>query len=197
MIDQHFVILGALLSLTGSIGYARQTLRGRTRPNRVTWMMWSLAPLIGFAAELSGGVGLPAIMTLSVGLGPLIVLVSSFFAPAAHWRLGPFDLACGALSVLALILWQTLHSGNVAISMSILADGVAGMPTLRKIIIAPETEHTSVFRNSMLNAAITLLTIRHWTFSAFGFPLYILIIAGTFYALLRFRPRAARRQAPA
>ncbi len=196
MLDPHFVILGALLSLTGALSYARETLRGRTRPNRVTWLLWTVAPLIAFAVELADRVGLPALLTFSVGFGPLLVLLASFAAPTANWRLGRIDYACGALSVLALVAWRLSGSGAIAICLSIAADALASVPTVIKAVQAPQTEHPAVFRNGFLNAAITLLVIDHWTFAAWGFPVYILVIAGTLYVLVRFHPQK-RRPSPA
>ena len=70
MIDRHFAILAAMVTVTGSAGYALDTLRGRTEPNRVSWPLWAIAPLIAFAAELSEGVGIKGLMTFGVGLGP-------------------------------------------------------------------------------------------------------------------------------
>jgi hypothetical protein len=193
VIDPHFVWLGAALSMLGAAGYCRETLRGRVRPNRVSWLLWAVAPLIAFAAQISGGVGLPSVLALSVGVGPLCVFVCSFASGAGRWRLGRLDLACGALSALAILLWLVSGSGTVAIVMSIAADALAAVPTLVKAVRAPETEHAGPFRNGIGNATITLLTIRHWSFSSAGFPIYILLLAGTLYALIRFRPHNEER----
>jgi hypothetical protein len=193
VIDPHFVWLGAALSMLGAASYCRETLSGRVRPNRVSWLLWAVAPLIAFAAQISGGVGLPSVLALSVGVGPLCVFVCSFAAGAGRWRLGRLDLACGALSVLAIVLWLVSGSGTVAIVMSIAADALAAVPTLVKAVRAPETEHAGPFRNGVGNATITLLTIRHWSFSSAGFPVYILLLAGTLYALIRFRPHNEER----
>jgi hypothetical protein len=193
VIDPHFVILGAVLSVAGALGYSRETLLGHTRPNRVTWLIWALAPLIAFVAQLSDGVGLPSILTFSVGFGPLLVFLASFAAPAGHWHLGPVDLACGALSALALIGWLLSGSGTVAIALGVAADGLAAIPTLIKAVRAPETEHHGVFRNATLNAGITLLAIQHWTFSAAAFPIYIFMIGAILYFLVRIRPHRRQR----
>ena len=40
MINVHFVIVGAVLGLTGAAFYIRDTLRGITHPNRVSWLLW-------------------------------------------------------------------------------------------------------------------------------------------------------------
>jgi hypothetical protein len=193
VIDPHFVLLGAAFSLLGAAGYCREILRGRVRPNRVSWLLWAVAPLIAFAAQVSGGVGLPSVLALSVGLGPLCVFACSFAGGAGRWRLGRLDLLCGALSVLAIVLWLASGSGTVAIVMSIAADALAAVPTLVKAIRAPETEYAGAFRNGVANATITLLTIHHWSFASAGFPVYILLLTGTLYAVIRFRSHNDRR----
>ena len=200
MLDPHFVFLGAALTLAGALGYARRTVRGETQPNRLTWGLWALAPLIAGSAQLAEGQGLGAVLAFSVGLGPLIIFLSSFVNASAHTTLGPADLACGLLSGLALVLWLALDSGAVAITMSIAADAFAALPTLTKSLTDPDSEHPGVFRNSALNAVITLLTIRHWSYAAWGFPVWILIACAGLWVVIRWRigPRLhARGTAPA
>jgi hypothetical protein len=176
VIDARFAILGALITVAGSASYARDTLRGRTQPNRVTWILWTVAPLIAFAAEVVQGVGLESLMTLAVGVGPLLVVIASFLDPRAYYRLTRFDLLCGALSVAALIAWGVTDTGDVAILFSILADFFGLIPTLRKAYRDPESESASAFVASGCGAVITLLTVSlgDWTFANVGFPLYIL-----------------------
>ena len=185
MIDPHFVLLGMALSLAGSFSYCRAMLRGRTRPNRVSWMLWALAPLVAFAAELSERVGLPSVLTLSVGVGPLCVFLCSFAVRAARWRIGAFDVACGVLSLCAIALWVISGRGTTAIALSIAADALAAIPTLLKALRAPDSEHGLPYLAGVANATITLFTIRHWSFSSAGFPVYILLMASLLYALAR------------
>ena len=186
MIDPHFVLLGAALSMLGAFAYCREVLRGRVLPNRVSWFLWALAPLIAFAAQVSGGVGLPSVLTLSVGLGPLCVFLTSFAGGAGRWQLTRFDLGCGVLSLLAIVLWLVSGSGTIAIVMSIAADALASVPTVVKAIRAPETEFAAPFRNGVINAVITLLAIQHWSFASAAFAVYILLISSLLFSLIRF-----------
>ena len=185
MIDPHFVLLGTALSLPGSAGYCRAMFQGRAQPNRVSWMLWALAPLVAFAAEVSEGVGLPSVLTLSVGVGPLGVFLCSFVVRTGRWQIGAVDIACGALSLCAIGLWAVSGRGTTAIALSIAADALASIPTVRKAVSAPDTEHPLPYLAGMANAVITLFTIRHWSFSTAGFPVYILVIATSLYAVAR------------
>ncbi len=187
MISEKFILLGALLNIMGSSTYAYNTIKGKTKPNRVTWFLWALAPLIAFFAQLGEGVGLQVLMTFMVGFGPLLVLIASFLNRKAFWQITRLDIVCGVLSVVALLLWLLTGEGLIAIALSILSDLLAGIPTLIKAYLKPETEHSDVFRNGAISAAITLLTIKTWTFATYGFALYILLICLTLYGLIRFK----------
>jgi hypothetical protein len=193
MIDAHFAILGALIVLTGNAAYALDTVRGNTQPNRVSWMLWALAPMIAFAAEVVQGVGLDAVLTFAVGFGPLLVVVASFLDPKAYARVTPFDAGCGVLSLVALGAWAATGRGNLAILLSILADFLAAIPTIRKAYRHPHTEHAVAFVSGVAGATITLLTIKgeEWGFASVAFPAYIALDSGLI-ALLILMPRPRR-----
>jgi hypothetical protein len=149
--------------------------------------LWALAPLIAFFAQWNEGVKWQSLMTFMVGFGPLLVFIASFINRKAYWKITTTDYVCGAISIAALVFWLITGSGWVAISFSILADLLAGVPTLIKAWKMPETEHHSVFRNGAISAAITLLTIKHWSFASAAFALYIFTICVVLYVLIRFR----------
>lgn len=48
----HFiVILGALISLSFTSTYLVASIRGRVKSNKITWLIWGIAPLISTAAS--------------------------------------------------------------------------------------------------------------------------------------------------
>jgi hypothetical protein len=186
MLDPRVVIFGAAISLIGCGIYAAGALCGRVRPNRVSWVLWAFAPLIAFAAELASGVGWQSLTTLAPGLGPLLVLIASAFNGRSYWQVTRLDLTCGGLSVLALLLWAATGSGNVTILFSILADGLASVPTLIKSYREPATESYWPYLATAANGAIALLTITTWQFSEYAFPAYLALIFATISVLIIF-----------
>lgn len=187
MLDDKFVIVGFLLSFYGSLKYLIDTVNGKAKPNRISWFFWALAPLIAFFAEIQKGVGLQSLMTFSVGFNPLLIFIASFFNKKSYWKLQKFDYFYGALALVGIVLWQITGEGNIAILFSILADGFAAIPTVIKSFSEPESESTSVYLFSMLNAGITLLTIKIWNFAHWGFPAYIFLICIIIYSLIKFK----------
>ncbi len=187
MINQNFVILGAIIAAAGSVSYLIDTLKGKVKPNRVSFLLWSLAPLIAFFAEIKQGVGIQALMTFVVGFLPLTIFIASFVNKKAEWKLTGFDLMCGALSIVGLVLWYITKSGNIAIIFSILADGLAALPTVVKSFNYPETESAWPYFASTISAILTLLTVKVWNLANIGFPLYIILITLVIFSLVQFK----------
>jgi hypothetical protein len=187
MINQNFVIVGAIISTVGGLSYLIDTLKGKVKPNRVSYLLWSIAPLIAFVAEIKQGVGLQSLMTFTVGFLPFTVFVASFVNKNAEWKLTYFDGTCGALSLVGLVLWYITKSGNIAIFFSIIADFLAAVPTIVKSFSYPETESAWPYFTATISAALTLLTIQVWNFANYAFPAYILLVTLVISSLVQFK----------
>jgi hypothetical protein len=196
MINVHFVYLGAACGVAGSLVYVRDTLRGTTQPNRVTWLLWAFAPLLAFSVELHSGVGLRALTTFVIGFMPLLVFIASFHNPAAIWKIRRLDYACGAMSLAGTAAWLVTRNGVVAIIAAIVADFMAGLPTMMKSWSNPESETVASYIGAVLNSGILLLTIQHWTVDEAAFPLFIFTIASiqVVFVGVKVGPRLRRAQ---
>jgi hypothetical protein len=186
MLDPRFTILAGAIAVVSAAGYAVDTLRGRNQPNRVTWAMWTVVPMIAFAAQINQGVGLQSIFTFAGGFGPLLVFIATFVNPKAYWRLTWFDLICGLMSLAALVLWAITGRGLVALVLSVVADFFAAVPTIKKSYQVPVSESGYPFLFGVAAAVITLLTIKEWTLARSAFGVYVLFVDGLIAGLVLF-----------
>jgi hypothetical protein len=173
---EYLVFAAAFASLLGAALYIRSMFRGNAKPNRVTWLMWSIAPFIATAAAASSGVTWAAIPVFMTGFAPFLIFVASFFTKKAYWKLAPFDYLCGALSAVALILWFVTMEPNLAISLAIASDALAAIPTLAKAWRIPESESVWPFITGLFNAATSFVVATTFTFPEIAFPAYLIII---------------------
>ncbi len=187
MLPAYFVIIGTLIGAAGSVAYLADTVKGKVKPNRVSFLLWSIVPFIAFFAQIGQGVGLEALMTFSAGFLPFTVFIGSFVNKQAEWKLTRFDLVCGILSLAGLVLWMITKVGNIAIFFSIVADGLAAVPTLVKAYKYPETEIAWPWIATVFGVILTLLTLSTFTFANCGFILYILVVNILIYILVQFR----------
>jgi hypothetical protein len=196
MLDSKFTILALVLSMAGNVGYIVDTLRGRTRPNRITWSLWSLPPLIAFAAQVSRHVGGQAALTFACGLGALGVVGASFRRGRTAWKVTPVDLLFGALSLLSLAAWALTGSPEIAILLAILTDVFATLPTAIKAYRDPASESKGAFLLFGLSGLITLLTVKQWNLATYGYPAYIMVLGTVIVALIVLPHRPAAGAAP-
>lgn len=175
------LIVGALVHFCiGTLSYVRDTLRGKSQPNRMTFVIWAAGPFIAVAAGLAAGGGWALLPVFLSGFGPLCILIASFFNTKAYWKLGVLDYVCGALAVLALLFWSVTRDPLVAIYFAIAADVFALYPTLTKAWKYPETETGITYITALFNATIGLFVATQGV-SEVAFLAYL---AGTEVALI-------------
>jgi len=174
---QYLVFLAAGAFLVAAYIYVRSMLKGKVKPNRVSWLLWAIAPLIGSAAAVSNGTGLAAVPVFMAGFCPLLILVASFAVEGAHWKLVKLDYACGLLSILAIVFWGVTSDPDIAIMFAIFSDALASAPTLIKGWQYPETESVWPYLIGVFGNFTSFLAITAWTFSQYAFPAYLEIIS--------------------
>ena len=176
MLPEKIIFVGVFLSLIGQILYIRSIIYGTTRPNLVSWFIWMLAPFIAVFFQLKAGAGLSVVPVFMTGFGPLLVIIVSIFNKNAYWKISQFDMICGALAVIALVLYVFTHNLEISIIFAILSDGLAAVPTLVKSWQFPETEVGYGYFAAFISNILGLLVIKDWSFTIYSFGVYNVII---------------------
>lgn len=175
----YVVLVGAVINLTLTSVYIRDTIRGQTKPNRVTWLLWSLGPLIATGAGLTAGVTWAVLPVFISGFAPALVFLASFANKDAYWKLKMHDYVCGAFSVLALVLWYLTDNPIVAIALAIVADGLAALPTVVKAWKFPETETGVAYAGGFVNGISSFFAMKTFSFAEMAFPAYLVAVCTT------------------
>jgi len=171
------VLLSVVLSLTGSFTYLRDTLRGTTKPNRISWFMWALAPIASSVVAVSAGADIWGTVRVFIGgFFPLVIFIISFYNPQSYWKLTVFDVVCGVLSFLALTVWLVVREAEAAIILLLLGDAFASIPTLRKAWHNPETETGSSYILYALASLLAFTAIPQWNIENAAFQIYLFSI---------------------
>jgi len=185
MLNENFVYASVLISFFGSFSYIADTFKGKIKPNRVTWFLWGLLPLVTFLGQLSEGVGIQALLTLVLAVEPFAILLGSYINKKSYWEITTLDKICFLLCILGVVLWLITRTGNIAILLSIIADLLAGIPTIVKSIKEPESESYFTFAATSVGTIILLLTIKNWNFATYAFPVYLFILATVLAVLIK------------
>ena len=173
---ENLVYVAVVVQIVGKLSYVKDTLKGKTRPNRISWLLWAIAPLIAASAAVSDGVTLAAVPVFVSGLAPLLVLLASFANRNSYWKLEKSDYLCGLFSLLALVLWGVTKEPTVAIVFALLSDLLATLPTLIKSWKFPETETADAYWAGLFSALTSFTAINAWNFSSVTFPTYLVLV---------------------
>jgi energy-converting hydrogenase Eha subunit A len=183
MIPEYFAVIGAIIASLGGLYYLYETIAGKAQPNRVTWLLWGIFPMVIFAAQRAQGVEGMSWTSFVAGFTPLLVVTASFFNKKAYWKTEPRDYYLMAAAIVGIILWAVTDNPNLAILFSLLADLLAGLPTLIKCYKHPASESWIAYAISTLGFGISVLSIQQYTFENYAFAMYLLVVNGLFAAL--------------
>ena len=175
MLPENIIFVGVLVNLVGLFWYIRDVIKGGTRPNLVSWFIWSLAPFIGVFFQLKAGAGLSILPIFMAGFTSLVVIIVSVLKKNGYWKINSFDVVCGIISLFALILYVFTHNLSISILFAIISDGLAYIPTIRKSWNFPESETGLMYTTGIVSNIIGLLTIKMWTFPIYSFGIYIVL----------------------
>lgn len=188
MIPESFAIVGAATASLGGFYYLYETIRGKAKPNRVSWLLWGLFPMIIFAAQKVQGVQGVSWLTFAAGFTPLLIVAASFFNKNAYWKTEPRDYALMAAAIAGILAWLITDGPNLAILFVLLADLCAGIPTLIKAFKYPETESWTAYAISAIGFGIGILAIQTFDFQNSAFAIYLFLMEGSL-AILSTRRR--------
>lgn len=187
-ISTLLAIVSGLLALGSFIPYVITTLQGTTRPNRVTWWIWTLQGwILTSTYYLSGGehtIWLPLADTILV---TVVALLSFRYGEAGHTRIDTISLMGAGISIL---LWVTLGSPLTALYFGILVSLMGAVPTIVKTYRAPETENSLSWGIFSVAATINLFALPVVLSAENVYPLYLLLINGTIFLLAFFGKRS-------
>ena len=190
MLPEKIIYIGVLANLIGTIWYLKDIFRGKTKPNLVSWVIWMIAPFVGVFLQLKAGAGLSTWGIFMSGFGPVLVVVTALIKKNAYWKITAFDLFCGALAMISLIIYILTNNLGISIFFAILSDFLAAIPTIKKSWKFPETETGLTFVGGIINNVLALLIIKNWIFPIYAFSAYIVTI-NIFIAFLIYRKRIA------
>jgi hypothetical protein len=192
MLPEGFAIVGAIIGSLGGFYYLYETIVGKAQPNRITWLLWGIFPMVIFVAQRAQGVEGLSWISFVAGFTPLLIVAASFFNKNAYWKSEPRDYFLMVAAIVGMILWAITDDPNLAILFSLVADMLAAVPTLIKSYRHPQSESWIAYAISTLGFGIGFLSVQTYDFQNTAFVAYVFILNGTF-ALLASRGRKPER----
>jgi len=166
-----FAILAGLIIIAGAPPYLYDILKGKTKPQRVTWFIWGVLSTIAFIsqAQLNGGWSLLFVGLNALG-GILVFLLSLHYGVGGWTRLDKVALVVAFIGVIiSLVIKQPI----VALAGVVLADLAGLVPTIRKTLRNPESETTITWLLIGTASLLGALSVGRLEYSLLLYPVYL------------------------
>lgn len=190
MFDHAFAgKVAGVLSLLAFLPYIVMTARGRTRPNRATWIIWMVVGLMAGSSYWASGARETMWVPVSYIIGPSAVLLFALKYGEGGWT--KLDRACLAMALMSGVLWWLTGNPLVALCLNIFVDFLGAVPTAVKAWRKPESEDRTAWMFWFLGSVANMFAVTKWTFSIAVYPVYMVSgISLIIFAL--YRPRRRR-----
>src|SRR3989338_7908963 len=168
-------IIAGILALAGYIPYITSILRGKTRPNRATWFIWTIVGgLLAFSYIAEADI-YSIWLPLGYFFGPLITAILSIRYGYSGWS--KLDSICMAAAIISIIPWLLSKDAIFTLLINVLIDATGAIPTIVKTYHEPETEDFTAWLIFFIANTTQLFAISEWNIASI-YPIYLFILAG-------------------
>lgn len=181
--------LSALCYIPYIIGIFKRTVR----PERASWLIWSVLTAIGFFSNLALGatdsLWLPGVQ----GVGVIIVFLLSI--KHGYGGLLRRDIVTLAASALILVTWYFTKQPVIAVYLATFIDALGGYLTIVKAYEAPETEAPATWAMSGTAGLFAMLAVGRLDAALLVYPFYIFLVNSAVFVAI-FLGKRAKLSAP-
>lgn len=171
MSPEYVIYISLAVSLVANFVYIRETLLGKTKPDRASWFVWALIPLIASFLVFIEGELYSAVPLFISGFTSFLVFLSSFFNKNAYWKFDKIDIYCLLSAVIAIGFWLLCEDVMWATFFIIVAQFISFIPTYIKSWKLPYSENLSVYYSGVLNTLLSLIVLKEFNFNTAGFAI--------------------------
>jgi hypothetical protein len=190
--DWHLPVaaLAGAVQVSSIVPYVRDMLRGTTRPNVVSWSLWTLLQVIAIFAQLSAGASWSIVLLFAMTFNTSLVVVLCLMG-YGYTKYGLVDYACFAFALGAILLWQATNEPLVALVLAVVADLIAALPTIVKTIRDPYSEIPLAWSLGGFSGLLGIISLTRFDVANLIYPVYILV-TNALIACLAFFGREPR-----
>jgi hypothetical protein len=194
MLHAVFGVIAGIIAFIAYLPYIHSILRGETKPNRATFLIWSTVDIVLIASYLASGARTTIWTSLVFCVFQVVVLILSFRSSTNKFT--RLDIACIGGAGLGLLLWLITRNAQTALYVSILCEILGFIPTIKKAYLQPDSESKIAWSLGVGSSVCNLIAINKWQLAIMIYPIYNFIFVGLVAALLVFPHRRLRKTPP-
>lgn len=170
-----FGILSGVLSTFAYLPYIIDTARGDTKPQRASWLIWSVLGSIAFFSQVFEG-ATDSLWFAGVQVSGTIVVCLLSIRFGVGGFMNRRDAVIMAIAAAALLIWYLTETPAYALAITITISLLGGSVTVLKAFQAPESETISTWAISAVASACAVLAVGRFDPILLAYPVYLLTL---------------------
>ncbi len=185
-----FTILGllsAIIFVIADIPYLRDTIKGTTKPHRVTWGVVVFLNIVGFANQFASG----ADNSLWI-FAAAVIMTSSIFIASLKNGVGGHskgDIFSVIICGVGVLLWLFFKDPVFSIFANIFVGFVALLPTFKKTAKDPNSETKITWLLGTISTTLAAISVGELNTMLLLLPISSTLLQGYMVYLLYIRPK--------
>lgn len=182
--------LAGILQVGATIPYIISIIRGSTRPNTVSWFLWTCAVGITFFAQTSIGLSWSLCLLAGALVCNATVTILCLFG-YGYKNFTKVDLLTLVFSLIAIVSWLISNDPLMGIIFGVIADCIAYAPTFFKMYHDPKSEQRMYWIILTIADMLALFSVTSFTPANIIFPIAYGLMNGVGLLILLQRSRTA------
>ena len=181
-------IIAGILAFATGIPYIWNIIGGITKPNTVTYFVWTLLQSIAIFAQFEAGASWSVFLVIgsTISIGIIFLLSLTKYGYKEYSWVDTVALILAGIAILVLLF--TDHP-VLAIALPIVADAIGAIPTLVKTKKYPHTEDQLAWFIMIIASALGILATEKFDFANLLYPVFLLFEAIVIFSLAFFTKR--------
>ena len=192
MTKQLFNAAAVVLTFAAFFPYIRSVLSGQTKPHVFSWIIWGLATVIVFLAQLADGAGVGA---WSTGVSGVVTFYVAFLAyeRQADYFITKTDWVFFILALASLPLWFLTQNPFWAVVILTTVDTLGFAPTIRKAYHKPHEEQLLLYVLMTVRNLVSIAALEHYSWTTILFPVVLSLTCIIFVLVVMVRRNEHRK----
>ncbi len=188
MIKPYLGILATAITIVAFIPYIQSILIGKTKPHVFSWLIWGLATVIVFFAQLADGAGAGA---WSIGVSGAVTLYIAWLAyrRCSGSAITNLDWLFFIFALASLPLWYITDNPFWAVIILTTVDTLGFGPTFRNAYHHPYQEQLLLYVLMTIRNLIAIAALEYYSWTTVLFPAFISFTCIVFIAMVAARRR--------
>lgn len=172
-----YALYAAVLSSLAFLPYIIDTLRGGTRPQRASWLIWSILGSIAFFSQAFEG-ATHSLWFAGIQVSGTILVFAMSIRRGVGGFLTKGDRLVLCLAGGGLVAWYLTETAVYALMITISISILGGTVTICKAFKVPQSETMATWLLSFVASVCAILAVGRFDWVLLAYPLYLFALNG-------------------